>query len=226
MSSINFKEHFTDNQLITPNQSGFRPGDSTINQLLYITYSIHIAFEEYLSCETRAVFPYISKAFYKVWHEGLIFKLKSDGISGTLLVLIESYVSNCKQHKVLNGKSSNWSSIFSGVPQGSVLGPLFFLVSINDLVENVSSDAKLFAADGSLFAVVYDESAAADQLNRDLKVLSDWTYQWKMQFNPDKNKQAFQVIFSQKRIKPVIHQYFLMNLKLKSKMNKNTKVRY
>ena len=69
-------EHLTDNQLITPNQSGFRPGDSTINQVLYITHSIHTAFEEYPSRETRAVFLDISKAFDKVWHEGLIFKLK------------------------------------------------------------------------------------------------------------------------------------------------------
>ena len=141
--------------------------------------------------------------------EGLIFKLKSNGISGPLLVLIDSYLSNRKQRVVLNGKSSNWSPISAGVPQGSVLGPLFFLVYINDLVENVSSDAKLFADDTSLFAVVYDEGIAADQLNRDLKVISDWAYQWKMQFNPDKNKQAIQVIFSQKRTKPVHPPIFL-----------------
>ena len=109
---------------------------------------------------------------------------------------------------VLNGKSSNWSSISAGVPQGSP-GPLFFLVYINNLVENVSSDTKLFADDTSLFTVVYDEGIAADQLNRDLKVISDWTYQWKMQFNPDKNKQAIQVIFSQKRTKPVHPPIFL-----------------
>ena len=65
-------EHRTDNQLITSNQSGFRPGDSTINQLLYITHSINTAFEEYSSSETRAVFLDISKAFDKVRHEGLI----------------------------------------------------------------------------------------------------------------------------------------------------------
>ena len=66
---------------------------------------------------------------------------------------------------VLNGKSSNWSSISASVPQGSVLGPLYSLslVYINDLVENVSSDAKLFADDTSLFTIVYDESIAADQ---------------------------------------------------------------
>ena len=90
----------------------------------------------------------------------------------------------------MNGKSSGWSSVTAGVPQRSVLGPLFFLVYINDLVDNISSDAKLFADDTSLFTVVYDVDVAADKLNRDLEVISNWAHQWKMQFNPDKNKQA------------------------------------
>ena len=89
--------------------------------------------------------------------------------------------------------------ITAGVPQGSVLRPLLFLIYINDLVDNISSEAKLFADHTSLFTVVYDVDIAADQLNRDLKVISNWALQWKMQFNPDKNKQAVQVIFSQKK---------------------------
>ena len=196
-------KHLTDNDLLTPNQSGFRPGDSTINQLLYITHKIYTAFEDYPSRETRAVFLDISKAFDKVWHDGLIFKLESYGIPGPLLGLINSYLANRYQRVVLNGKSSKWSPIRAGVPQGSVLGPLLFLVYINDLVDNISSDAKLFADDTSLFTVVYDENIAAEQLNRDLKIIAEWAYQWKMQFNPDVTKQAVQVIFSQKRDKPI-----------------------
>ena len=89
------------------------------------------------------------------------------------------------------------------MPQGSVLGPLFFLIYISDLVDNISSEAKLFADDTSLFTVVYDVDIAANKLNRDLEIISTWAYQWKMQFNPDKNKQATQVIFSQKKDTPV-----------------------
>ena len=118
---------------------------------------------------------------------------------------------------VLNGKSSNWSSISAVVLQGSVLGALFFQVYINDLVENISSDAILFADDTSLFTVVYDEGTAADQLNRDLKTISAWAYQWKMQFSPDKNKQAIQVIFYQKRTKPVHPPIFLNESEVKIK---------
>ena len=88
----------------------------------------------------------------------------------------------------------------AGVPQDSVLGPLFFLIYINDLVDDLSSEAKLFADDTSLFTILYDEAITADQLNRDLHIISDWAYQWKMQINPDKNKQAAQVIFSCKTI--------------------------
>ena len=145
----------------------------------------------------------ISKAFDKVWHDGLIFKLESYGISSPLLGLINSYLANRYQRVVLNGKCSQWSPIRAEVPQGSVLEPLPFLVYINDLVDNISSDAKLFADDTSLFTVVYDENIATEQLNRDLKIIAEWAFQWKVQFNLDVTKQAIQVIFSQKRNKPI-----------------------
>ena len=155
----------------------------------------------------------MSKAFDKVWHDGLILKLNNHGISGLLVALIESYLSNRKQRIVLNGKCSEWSRVTARVPKGSVLGPLFFLVYINDLVDDLSSDAKLFADNTSLFTIVHDENVAAEQLNNDLKIIFEWAYQWKIQFNPDKTKQLVRVIFSQKRIKPA-HLYFtLMRIK-------------
>ena len=158
--------------------------------------------KSFISGETRVVFLDTSKAFDKIWHDGLILKLKNYGISGPLFALDESYLSNRKQKIALDGKCSEWSIITAGVPRGSVLGPLFFLVYFNDLVDDLSSDAKLIADDTSLFTIVYDENIAAEQLNNDLKIISESAYQWKMQFNPDKSKQAVQVIFSQKRIKP------------------------
>ena len=74
------------------------------------------------------------------------------------------------------------------MPQGSVLCPLYFLVCINDLADNLVSDVRLFADDTSLFTVVYDETVSAQVLNSDLKTIEEWAYQWKMQFNPDVNK--------------------------------------
>ena len=188
------------NNLISQNQSGFRPGDSTINQLLSITTEIYQAFENYE--ETRAVFLDISKAFDKVWHEGLIFKLKQNGINGTLINLIYSFLSNRKQRVVLNGYESDWEDVRSGVPQGSVLGPLLFLVYINDLTDNISSNMRLFADDSSLFAIVENTHETHEKLCNDLSTISAWAYQWKMQFNPDISKQAIEVIFSHKIKKP------------------------
>ena len=80
---------------------------------------------------------------------------------------------NRQQRVVLNGKSSIWSPITAGVPQGSVLGPRLFLIYINDLVDNISSEAKPFANDTSLFTIVYDVDIAADKLNRDIENISN-----------------------------------------------------
>ena len=126
---------------------------------------------------------------------------------------------------VLNGKCSQWSPIGAGVPQGSGLGPLLFLVYINDSVDNISSDAKLFADDTSLFTVVYDEDIATEQLNRDLKIIAEWAYRWKMQFNPDVTKQAIQVIFSQERDKPIHPPIYFNGMILDSSLNFQSHVR-
>ena len=183
-------EFLNKSNLLTLKQSGFRPGDSTINQLLSITNKIHKAFDEYLSRETRAIFLDIAKAFDKVWHEGLIFKLKSNGVSGKLLDLIKSFLSERYQRVVLNSNSSSWKLVLAGVPQGSVPGPLFFLVYINELADYLASDKRSFADDTSLFMIVYDETVSVQVLNSDLKTIEEWVYQWKMQSNPDVNKEA------------------------------------
>ena len=85
-----------------------------------------------------------------------------------------------------------------GVPQGSVLGPFLFLIYINDLSDNLISNAKPFADDTSLFSVVHDVNTSAKELNDDLKKVNDWAFQWKMSFNPDPSKQHPEVIFSRK----------------------------
>ena len=140
----------------------------------------------------------ISKAFDKVWHNGLIFKLRQNGITGNLLNLLSNFLRNRKQKLVLNGQISSWADVNAGVRQGSILGPLLFLIYINDLADGLSSNAKLFADDTSLFSVVHNANTTAKELNNDLVKISRWAYQWKMSFNPDPSKQAQEVIFSRK----------------------------
>ena len=157
--------YFSANKLISKNQSGFQPGNSCINQLLSITYEIFTSLDNGL--EVRSVFLDISKAFDKVWHEGLIFKLKQNDISGELLHILSDFVSSRKQKVALNGQNSSWTNVHAGVPQGSILGPLLFLIYINDLSDNLTSNAKLFSDNTSLFSVVHDVKTSAKELNDD-----------------------------------------------------------
>ena len=185
-----------ENNLISSNQSGFKPGDSCINQLLSITHEIYKSFDD--GFEVRGVFLDISKAFDKVWHKGIIFKLQQNGISGKLLRVLSDFLKDRKQRVILNGQFSSWTSVNAGVPQGSILGPLLFLIYINDLTDGLSSNAKLFADDTSLFSVIHDVDASANELNNDLYQINKWAFQWKMSFNPDPSKQAQEIIFSRK----------------------------
>ena len=142
------------------------PGDSCIFQLLSIVHEIN-------SCnptiDVRGVFLDISKAFDKVWHDGLFSKLELYGIGGELLNLFKDYLRERQQRVVLNGQSSSWEAMKPGVPQGSVLGPVLFLIYINHLSDGLSSTCKIFAVDTSLFSFVHDKYVSRDELNNDLK---------------------------------------------------------
>ena len=142
------------------------------HQLLSITYDIYKSFDANTLLEVRGIFLDVSKAFDRVWHEDLLFKLKRLVLSGKYYGLINSLLRNRHQRVVINGQSSKWSSIKEGVPQGSILGALFFLVYINDSPNGLLSSLKLFAGDTSIFSVVKDQLNYLTKLNEDLSKIS------------------------------------------------------
>ena len=107
-------------------------------------------------------------------------------------------MTNRKQRVALNEQSSSWTNVEAGVPQVSILGPLLFLIYINDLADGLSPNTKLFADDTSIFPVIHDSVITTVELNSDLSRKKKWTFQWKISFNPDPNKQAQEIIFSRK----------------------------
>ena len=142
----------------------------------------------------RGVFLHMSKAFDKVWHEGLIYKMKCFGVEGTSLKLLQNFLKNRLQRVLLTGQTSSWEPVLAGVPQESILDTLLFLIYINDLSKDLSS-LKVFADGTSLFSIVRDIKHSTDQLNRNLDLISKWAHQWKMLFDPVLQEQAQEVIF-------------------------------
>ena len=167
-----FYNHLRDNNLFSSLQSGFIPDDSTVNQLTFLYNVFCQALDS--GKEVRAVFCDISKAFDRVWHSGLLLILQAAGVSGKVLAWFKSYLSDRRQRVVIPGATSDWIFIQAGVPQGSILRPLLFLVYINDIVIDIGSNIRLFADDSNLYIIVEDPVAAAGSLNTDLQKITNW----------------------------------------------------
>ena len=161
-----------------------------------IVHKLYKALDAYPTLETCGVFLDMSKAFEKVWHEGLTFKLESVGVSDSVLCLIESFLNNRFQRVLLNDETFEWLPGWCATRLHPWI--TFFLIYINDLSDNLLLTVKLFADDTSLFSVVNDNNISVYELNKDLQKISEWAYKWKMSFNPYLRKQAQEVVFSRK----------------------------
>ena len=177
------------NDKISLQQSGFIPGDSTVFQLAHLYHLFAQALDK--QQDIRVVFCDVSKAFDRVWHSGLISKLHKCGIQGNLLSWFKSYLRDRRQRVVIEGQESSWLPITSGVPQGSVLGPLLFLVYINDITTVVNSPIRLFADDTTLYTIVDNPIATAEVLNRDLTSMEQWANKWLLKFSPSKTESLY-----------------------------------
>ena len=168
---------------------GFR---STADLLTVVSDRIARAFNR--SGATRAVALDISKTFDRVWHAGLLHKLKSYGISGQIFSLISSFLSNRRLRVVLDGKSSQEYPVNAGVPQGSILGPTLLLLYINDLPDHVICDIAIYADDITLYSScdrasdLWQQLELASELESDLRETVDWGKKWLVDFNAGKTQ--------------------------------------
>ena len=197
-----------DKQLLHRSQYGFIPNNSCVHQLVYIHDMIMQALDN--KKQIRMIFCDITKAFDRVWHKGLLHKCRSLGITGRLLEWLKDYLSERKQRVNVDGTFSDWNGILAGVPQGSVLGPLLFLIFINDLPNEMSNHVKLFADDTTLFLEFDSQNNIAMEASqqRDIKMLEKWAKKWLVTFNPSKTEC---VTFHTRQTAAIGHNLQLMN---------------
>jgi hypothetical protein len=200
-------EHMTSNHLFSDYQFGFIKGRSTSLQLLKVLDEWTEALDDRGSVD--AVYLDFQKAFDKVPHARLLQKLQNYGVPAQLCSWTRGFLSNRRHKVVVNGASSEWAEVTSGIPQGSVLGPLLFVIYINDLPDALSSRAYLFADDTKIFRKI-DVPEDEELLQRDLNQLTRWSDTWLLKFHPQKCK-VLEITMSHDKRK---HDYTLDDISL------------
>ena len=194
--------------LIHPLQHGFIKGRSCTSQLLDVYHRIGSILDK--GGQIDMVFLDFSKAFDCICHQLLLYKLQHlFGIGGNLLGFIQSYLHERSQCVVVDGKNSNWISVPSGVPQGSILGPLFFLLFINDMPNVSESTTALFADDAKCFKSINSIDNCIC-LQNDINRFHDWSVAWNMTFNASKCK----VLTISRKHQPIMYDYKMNNQSL------------
>ena len=185
-------DHLEKCGLFSDFQYGFRSSRSTADLLKVVSDRIARAFNR--SGATRAAALDISKAFDRVWHAGLLHRLKSYGISGQIFGFISSFLSNRRLQVVLHGKSSQEYPVNAAVPEGSILGPTIFLLYINDLPDDVICNIAIYADDTTLYSKcnqasdLWQQLELASELESDLRDTVDWGRKWLVDFNAGKTQ--------------------------------------
>ena len=200
-------QHLENHHILMDRQHGFRGRRSCESQLVLTLDDFARSIDN--RKQTDVIILDFSKAFDTVPHQRLLLKLHHYGIRGNTLRWIKNFLCCRKQRVVLDGKSSDWVEVTSGVPQGTVLGPLLFLLYINDLPESVKSQVRLFADDCLLYRDINNQEDNKI-LQDDLDALSRWQDRWQMRFNPRK---CYVMHITKKRT-ILQHQYMLNGVPL------------
>ena len=200
-------DHLSKFNLIRGTQHGFTEGKSCFTNLLMFLEDITKHIDE--GTPVDVIYMDFRKAFDSVPHQRLLKKVKAHGISGKVYKWIEEWLTNREQRVVLKGETSSWEKVMSGVPQGSVLGPLLFIIYINDIDSNIVSILSKFADDCKLaykVATVEDTNT----VQADIDTLGAWSEKWQLVFHPDKCKTLHFGHSNEKK------QYYLNNQQIKS----------
>ena len=181
---------FAERNNLFPNlQFGFRKGLGTCDALLTISHTVQKALDS--GSEVRMVGLDFSAAFDRVNHAALIFKLKQFGVGGSFLNILIEFLTNRRQRVVVDGQFSDWRNVISGVPQGSVLGPLLFILYTHDMWFGLENKLVAYADDATLLAVIPSPDmrlSVSESINRDLAKINEWCKQWGMKMNPKKTQ--------------------------------------
>ena len=178
-------EHIEENELLCENQHGFIKGRSCLTNLL--TTLEHWTREMDRGKDVDVIYLDFAKAFDSVPHKRLLKKIEGYGISGQVLKWIRDFLHDRKQRVVYNDLASDWTEVWSGVPQGSVLGPTLFLIYVMDIPEEIDSNVAMFADDTKIYRVVQNDKDA-ERLQGDLDTIIKWSETWMMRFNVSKCK--------------------------------------
>ena len=197
-------EHINNNKIITEEQFGFRNNHSTVDQLARMVNNITANFND--KKHTGAIFLDLAKAFDNVWHSGLIYKMIKLNFPVNLIFLVNSYLSKREFVVVINGVKSISHSIYTGVPQGTVLGPLLFLIYTNDAPVTKLVHSSIFADDKGLYTNSFRVDTIKNRLEKATKSNIKFFRKWKISLNSDKTESIF---FSKRR--PVIDQNVRVN---------------
>lgn len=178
-------QHMDKHKLLSDCQFGFRKHRHTILQLLTVLedWTNYIDNDEQID----TVYFDFRKAFDSVPHKRLIHKVEGYGVSGKLLTWLQDFLNNRRQRVVVNGASSGWTDVLSGIPQGSILGPILFIIFVNDLPEVVGNVCKLFADDCKLYKNIKCKTDQIE-LQEDIDRLCNWSEKWLLKFNVTKCK--------------------------------------
>ena len=176
--------------------SVYSPGSSTTTHLLELYHFIISELDN--GKQLRFIFLDILKAFDRVWHPGIIHKLEKAGVKGKLLSWVGNYLEGRQQRVVVGGEKSSLRHITAGVhvPQGSILGPLFFILYVNDIVNELHINVRLYADDITLYLSYEDPQTAATEIETNLRAAQEWAKNWFINFNLQKTES---LIFSRKR---------------------------